>query len=117
MSDPTEHRSCATCATVSCGYHGSTGSVCDNWAAPKDPESDAMRITEENYHAFPNHATVCVLTLACGFHVSGLSVPVDGVPFDAEAGRRSARRKAVGELVAFRTFRGRLDAFAETKNP
>ena|SRR5579872_3202857 len=59
------------------------------------PEAIDAAITAEQYHVFPGTTlTVCCLTLANGFHVTGESAAASPENFDEEIGRRIARAAA-----------------------
>lgn len=64
--------------------------------APRlSPESIDSVIVGEDYHVFPGTTlTVCCLVLRNGFTVTGESAAVSMENFDAELGRKIARRKA-----------------------
>lgn len=64
--------------------------------APRlSPESIDAAIVGEAYHVFPGTTlTVCCLVLRNGFTVTGESASVSMENFDAELGRKIARRNA-----------------------
>lgn len=68
--------------------------------APRlSPESIDSVIVGEDYHVFPGTAlTVCCLVLRNGFTVTGESAAVSMANFDAELGRKIARRDARGKI-------------------
>jgi hypothetical protein len=64
-------------------------------AARVTPERIDTRIAAEDYHVFPgSQLTVCCLTLANGFTVTGESACASPQNFNAELGRKIAREKA-----------------------
>lgn len=67
------------------------------------PEYIESRIASESY-ANDGKLTVCVLTTENGFEVVGTSAVIDREGFDAEIGRREARRDAVGKLFGFEAY-------------
>ncbi len=52
-------------------------------------------IESEDYHQLTSTLTVCVLTLKCGYTVTGESACVSPENFDAELGKKIARSKAI----------------------
>ena len=52
-------------------------------------------IDSEEYHQLTDTLTVCVLTLKCGYTVTGESACVSPENFDADLGRKIARGKAI----------------------
>lgn len=69
------------------------------------PAAVDAAIASEEYHVFAGRLTVCVLTLANGFLVTGESSCVDAANFDADLGRKIARQKArdkIWELEGYR---------------
>jgi hypothetical protein len=64
--------------------------------APRLTPADLdAKITGEQYHVFPGTTlTVCVLTLANGFVITGQSAAASLANFDAEVGRKIARADA-----------------------
>jgi hypothetical protein len=64
--------------------------------APRVTSADIdARIAGEQYHVFPGTTlTVCALTLANGFTVTGQSAAASPANFDAELGRKIARADA-----------------------
>lgn len=65
-------------------------------SAPRVTPADLdAKITGEQYHVFPGTTlTVCCLTLANGFAVTGQSAAASPANFDAEVGRKIARADA-----------------------
>lgn len=68
--------------------------------APRVSPADLdAKITGEQYHVFPGTTlTVCCLTLANGFTVTGQSAAASPANFDAEVGRKVARADARGKI-------------------
>lgn len=69
------------------------------------PAAVDAAIAGEEYAVFSGRLTVCVLTLANGFLVTGESSCVDAANFDAELGKKLARQKArdkIWELEGYR---------------
>lgn len=63
-------------------------------------------IVDENYRHVPGTTmTICVLTLANGFHVIGESACLDEAAFDAEEGEIIARANAVEKLWPLEGYR------------
>lgn len=62
-------------------------------------------IKDEQYHVFPgSQLTVCCLTLANGFTVTGESACVSPENYDAELGHRIARGKARDKIWALEGY-------------
>lgn len=61
-------------------------------------------IEREEYHVFDNILTVCVLTLANGFKVTGESAPASPENFDQDLGRKIARDMARNKIWAFEGY-------------
>lgn len=62
-------------------------------------------ISGEDYHVFPgSQLTVCCLTLANGFTVTGESACASPENFDAEIGRKIARTKAREKIWALEGY-------------
>lgn len=69
------------------------------------PDAVDAAIAGEEYAVFSGRLTVCVLTLANGFLVTGESSCVDAANFDADLGKKLARQKArdkIWELEGYR---------------
>jgi len=63
------------------------------------------QIKAEAYHVFPGTTlTVCALTLANGFQVTGESAAASPENFDAELGRKIARDNARNKIWAFEGY-------------
>jgi len=68
-------------------------------AARVTPDRIASRVVGADYHVFPgSQLTVCCLTLANGFTVTGESACASPENFDAELGRKIAYQKAVDKI-------------------
>lgn len=69
------------------------------------PERLEEVITGEDYHVFPgSQLTVCCLTLANGFTVTGESACASPANFDAELGQKIARQKAKDKIWALEGY-------------
>lgn len=69
------------------------------------PDSIDAVITGEDYHVFPDsQLTVCCLTLRNGFTVTGESACASPENFDAELGRKIARRNAREKIWALEGY-------------
>ena len=69
------------------------------------PERLEEVITGEDYHVFPgSQLTVCCLTLANGFTVTGESACASPENFDAELGQKIARQKAKDKIWALEGY-------------
>jgi len=75
--------------------------------APRLTPSDIeAQVIHEQYHVFDGtQFTVCLLTLANGFNVSGESSCVSPENFDAEIGRKIARENAKQKIWALEGYR------------
>lgn len=77
-------------------------------------------IVSEAYYVFPKTTlTVCALTLANGFIVTGESAAASPANFDAELGRKISRENARNKIWAFEGYalRERLSAQLSMKAP
>lgn len=69
------------------------------------PSMIDAQIASEAYHVFPGTTlTVCALTLANGFIVTGESAAASPENFDAGLGRRIARENARNKIWAFEGY-------------
>ena len=74
-------------------------------AARVTPQRVDEVIVGEDYHVFPGTTlTVCVLTLANGFTVTGASGCVSPENFDTELGRKIARDNARQKIWALEGY-------------
>lgn len=84
------------------------------------PDLIDAKITSEDYYVFPGTTlTVCRLTLANGFHVTGTSAAASPENFDQEIGRKIARRNARDQIWALEGYllRERLSVKQEPPAP
>jgi hypothetical protein len=74
--------------------------------APRVSPGDLdAKITREQYHVFPGTTlTVCCLTLANGFTVTGQSAAASPANFDKEIGRKIARADARDKIWALEGY-------------
>lgn len=69
------------------------------------PQDIEATIVKEEFHVFPeSQLTVCCLTLRNGFTVTGESACVSPENFDAEIGRKVARRNAADKIWALEGY-------------
>ena len=69
------------------------------------PEKIDSVIKAADYYQFPNTTlTVCMLTLANGYHVIGESACADPANFDIELGKRIAREDAKKKIWALEGY-------------
>lgn len=69
------------------------------------PERLEEVITTEQYHVFPNTTfTSCLLTLVNGYTVLGESACASPENFDADLGRKIARKNAVNKIWALEGY-------------
>lgn len=69
------------------------------------PDHVESVIVEEQYHVFPGtQLTMCCLTLANGYTVSGESSCVSPNNFDVDLGRKIARDKAKNKIFALEAY-------------
>jgi hypothetical protein len=74
-------------------------------AARVTPQRVDEVIVSEDYHVFPGTTlTVCVLTLANGFTVTGESACASQENFDTELGRKIARDNAKQKIWALEGY-------------
>lgn len=67
------------------------------------PELIELIITDESYYVFPGTTvTICLLTLANGFNVTGESACASPANFNEEIGRSIARENAKQKIWALR---------------
>lgn len=82
------------------------------------PEDIDALIVNEQYHVFPETTmTVCLLTLANDFHVTGESAAVSPENFDFEIGRQIARRNARDKIWSLEGYALRNKLVAEEQRP
>lgn len=77
------------------------------------PDDIDATIHEEAYYVFPGTTlTVCALTLVNGYQVVGESACASPENFDAELGRKIARRNARDKIWALEGYRLRSELVA-----
>lgn len=74
-------------------------------AARITPQMIDAVIVSEDYHVFPGtRMTVCCLTLLNGYAVTGESSCLSDINFDADLGRRIARKNARDKIWALEGY-------------
>lgn len=81
------------------------------------PERLEAVIAKEEYHRLSPVLTVCVLTLANGFTVTGESACASPENFDEEIGKKIARRNAADKIWALEGYLLRQILRDEERNP
>jgi hypothetical protein len=80
------------------------------------PQQIQAVIYDAVYHVFPgSQLTVCVITLVNGFTVSGESACASPENFDAEIGRKIARRNAEDKIWALEGYLLKQKLYEEGK--
>jgi hypothetical protein len=96
----------AECTWIAPGPATPTTSPLTATAGRVTPAMVDAEIADEDYHTPPGtRLTICTLTLANGFTVTGESACTDPNEFDPELGRDLAKGKARGKVFEFLAFR------------
>lgn len=67
-------------------------------------ESLESKISKEEYVVIGGILTICVITMANGFFITGESAPASPANFNAELGRKLAREQAVRKAWGFEGY-------------